>query len=147
MFVRKVSFLAVLVALLALFGGLGAAPAPDPDPLAKEKLEVLRKRLPRVVSDWVGNSDRYGLVDQETMMVKTMRRISDSESRITFEVRVRDEKLAKIELHSELLTIYLRYYDGFWTTNRFEATWEANKTRLNKSARFLMEAIDECQGD
>jgi hypothetical protein len=41
--------------------------------------------------------------------------------------------------------IHLSYYDGAWTTQRYEGTWtdDANPKDNSRGAKFLMAALDE----
>ena len=48
-------------------------------------------------------------------------------------------------LYDDVVTIYLRYYDGAWTTTRYDSSWTPT-VYGNKAVRFLMLAIDKSGG-
>ncbi len=136
--IRSVA-LASLLAALALAPAARAAPAPDPDKAAREKLEALKKRLPRVVTTWA-KVRWYGGCG--VVSVRSVRRLSANEAKITIlsDDPKRDERDANKQ---ELITIYAHYYDGSWVTTRFEATWATPPPWQEKAVRFLMADIDD----
>jgi hypothetical protein len=97
-------------------------------------LEELKKRLPGVVAAWA-KEHWY----KDAVKVRLVRQIGPDEAKITLQCHYQPK-------YYELLTIYLRYYGGHWTTTRFDATWDAKDTHANKAVRFLMLAIDESGG-
>jgi hypothetical protein len=125
--------------------------APDKlDVEAKAKLEVLKKRFPTIVATWVRKHSPVfsGLGEgtyQYTAKVRFIRRTSATTAKITFALEdpreLRDE-----DNTGGLVSIYLSYYDGLWTTTRMESVLGSRmKPYLSdeKVRRYLLLAIDE----
>ena len=125
----RVSHTLPLAAALAF---VTPAPASDPDTAARKGLEALRKRLPGVVASWA--KERWHKDDP--VRLRLVRRVGPAEAKLT--LRMGDDPKT-----DQLLTIYLRFHDGLWTTTRFESTWEGRSSFNDRAARFLMLAIDE----
>jgi hypothetical protein len=104
---------------LALFGP--AAKAAD-DPKAQETFAALKQRLPGVVTEWAKKSGRWD--PKREASVELVRRVAADD---------------------DIVTIYLRYYDGVWTTTRYDTSWTPT-VYGNKAVRFLMLAIDKSGG-
>ena len=121
-----------LAAALALVAPAPAERASDPDLAARKGLESLRKRLPGVVAAWAKERWYKG----DPVRLRLVRRVGPAEAKLT--LRMGDDPKT-----DELLTIYLRYHDGLWTTTRFESTWEGRSSFNDRAARFLMLGIDE----
>jgi hypothetical protein len=122
----------LVLALLLACSTATAAPTPETEALAKEKLEALKKRMPEVAAGWAKEHwYKTGKVE-----FRIARLLDTAEARLTF-VSVDQGG------DQDVLTVYLRYHDGVWYTTRFEASWPANVNFNNKAARFLMLAIDE----
>ena len=134
--------------VLALFTSLlttpawRAAPAPEPDPdrQAREKFEALKKKLPDLVAGWAKNSGHW--YRDDPMEVKLARRTGPAEAKVTI-VSHSFSMGQPNPNNDQLITIYLHYYDGAWTTTRFEASWPSSNGYNNSGAHFLMLAIDE----
>src|SRR5262245_45193938 len=101
--------LAAVAAALALDLSAGAAaPAPAAaGPVgAKARLEALRKRLPGLVQAW----DKQFPVGFEFRLARLT---GPAEAKLSF--RSRDQ--------GYFFSVWLRYYDGRWTTDRFVGSW------------------------
>jgi hypothetical protein len=139
-----------------------AAPAPTDEQLAKAKLEPLRKKLPEVLAEAVNKSERWSMKFEAT--VQSLRQIGPAEAKLTIRLEALagdgNGTLEKVPTSDEVLVIYLTYYDGVWTTRRFDGTWNdleigggagpggggrimARGARNNRAAKFLLAAIDE----
>jgi hypothetical protein len=128
---RRLTMIA-LPALLLLAAAANAAPAPDP---ARQSLEALKKKLPDVVSAW----KKQYLADGQGAEARLIRRVGQARAKVV--VAMGDPKdLARHP--ADLLTVFLCYHDGCWTTVRFTGSWsqEAGK---NWNAHHLMLAIGE----
>jgi hypothetical protein len=118
----------VVAALALLLPPAAGGPTDD----SRAKLESLRKRLPGVVAAWARERWHKG----DPVQLRLVRRVGPDEVKVT--LRCGDDPKT-----DQLLTIYLRYHDGLWTTTRFESTWEGRSSFNDRAARFLMLAIDE----
>jgi hypothetical protein len=163
--VRLTTITSALILVLAFGPAARTAPAPTEEQLAKAKLEILRKKLPETLTDGVNKSERWSMKYEAT--VQSLRLIGPTEAKLTvrLEALSRDQNgtLEKAPASDEILVIYLTYYDGAWTTRRFDGTWNeleatfvaggpggggggrpaARGTRNNRAAKFLLTAIDE----
>ena len=134
-----------VAAALATLCTTAAAAAPAPpasrtEATARTRLEALKKRLPALVDAW--KKKRW--YDSETVKVRLVRLTGTNEAKITLLSEAIDPRTGRSDPNQDkALTIHLRYYDGAWTSTRFEATWPASNDWSNKAARFLMLAIDE----
>lgn len=135
--VRKGIILCVgLIALTILPGA--AAPVPDAARQRQETFETLKKKLPEAVSDVV-KSDSWHICGDAK--VRLIRRIAADEAKVTVVSEVtRDGR--RWPSSDEYLTIYLRYFDGVWTTTRFDASCSTDSL-VTKTAHALMLAIDQ----
>jgi hypothetical protein len=109
-------------------------------PAAEEisvKLEALKKRLPAIVLAW-GNQEQ-SLISLDKVTVRLARRICERKAKITLSLQRKEPN----EDNPWLLSIQLRYYDGAWTTTRWEATWPADSSYMKQMAAELMLRIDE----
>jgi hypothetical protein len=131
-----------LVTLLLAAPAWHAAPAPDPDPdrPAREKFEALKKKLPDLVATWPKDSGRW--YSDARMELKLARRTGPVEAKVTMFCQHFSQGQPDPN-SDQLLTVYLHYHDGAWTTTRFEGTWFPDNHFANRGARFLMLAIDE----
>ncbi len=134
-------FLALL-GLLTFAGPAQTVPAPKESQAALEQLEKLKKRLPGLVAEWQ-KAGRW-VFPSDICEVKLVRRLSPVQAKITIGVSGVSTRTGQREPDSDqLLTIYIQFFEGSWTTTRFEATWGKDGDNHDKSARFLMLAIDE----
>jgi hypothetical protein len=122
---------------------------------AAAKLNQLKKRLPGILREWHKNyppvrEEQYGLGEPEqkpykvTLKLRFVRRTSPTTAKITFLLETRWPEL-KIVNTEQLISIYLSYYDGVWTTTGMEVagfTREVEYAR-DQVRRYLMLAIDE----
>jgi hypothetical protein len=121
---------------------LDAAPAPAPNNKAKEKLEALKKRLPVVLDAWVKERS----VTQSVNLIPVLRRvrlIGDGQAKVVVHLHSRNEAGQASDSALFMVTIYLSFYDGLWTTTRFEWGGYRREKRWEESTPFLMDAIDE----
>ena len=169
---RSAMFLpiAVLVLVCVCGGPLRAAPEANETRVAKDRLDVLKKRLPDLLVDSINKSERWAMKYEAT--VQSLRMIGPAEAKLTIRLEALSAEhtgtLEKVPTSDEVLVIFLSYYDGNWTTKRFEATWidsdpvvvaggfgggpgagggrvapRSSMLRNNRGARFLLAAIDE----
>ena len=109
------------------------------EPLAK--LEELKKRLPGIIATWLKN--RIAFAENYTPNIRVIRRIAPDKAKITFVMEYGQAKSETLD-RDGIMTIYLTYCDGIWTTTGFDADWEEqNAERLKGHALWLMHAIDE----
>ena len=114
-------------------GGELRAPADD----GRAKFEALKKRLPGIVSAWAKTA---WLTEPK---LRLARRTSPTDAKIIFVARpaVRDDDSDCI------FSLYLRYYDGAWTTMRWEAGGEViSQARVGTYMVKLALAVDESMG-
>jgi hypothetical protein len=117
-----------------------AALAPDMDRPAREAFEALKKRLPAVVAAW--NKETFGEeATKYAYEVKSARRIGPAEAKITLTLTFAPGgRPPRVEY---VLVIFLRYYDGSWTTTRYEPRLPMNDAAGARDIHLLMLAIDE----
>jgi hypothetical protein len=135
-----------LVALLAA-PYVDAAPAPD---TSKQKLETLKKKLLGVLNDWVNEDNAHWLTvpfsnSKPTCKpeVRVLRRVSPNRAKAVILFAAYGEN-GRLKNHDVVLTVYLTYQDGCWTTETFEASSLAVDTKqFHPTFAFLMMAIDE----
>jgi len=135
------------LALLIVAPSLDAVPAPDPARLPKQRLEALKKKLPDVVGEWLKKEDSGWPDDRWTHKpkVRVLHRVAAEQAKAVILFEAYD---AKGKLHRELdalLTVFLTYYDGIWTTDKFEVVVRNGNDAgtLRTGFAFLMAAIDE----
>ena len=135
--------LIVLPAIVLMMLSALSAAAPEPtDGKARARLEALKKRLPGIMAAWA--KERW--YRSSKVEVRLVRRTGPAEARvILLSHHLGSDGRANPE-HDEVLTVYLRYFEGAWTTTRFEATWSPGNHYNNRATRFLMLAIDESEG-
>jgi hypothetical protein len=137
-----------LVLLLA-FSLAGAAPAPDPGREAVKKLEELKKRLPEIIAAWLANEGpNFGVLDSGQSEsykpnLRVLRRISPDRAKGVILLATFDKDGKRVGYHDEIVTVFLTYADGCWTTERFETVrnYTADEDRMGWAR--LMLAIDE----
>jgi hypothetical protein len=132
----------IAMALLALALFASAAPAAD-DTKARETFEGLKKRLPEVVTEWAKKSGRWD--PKREAAVELVRRVATDEAKVVIIFKGLDGMGKPDPLYDDIVTIYLRYYDGAWTTTRYDTSWTPT-VYGNKAVRFLMLAIDKSGG-
>ena len=136
----------LLTPLLTLFLALPpghAAPAPElpPDQPAQVAFEALKQKLPKALTDWAGE---YWYRDSQ-VEVRLARRTGPAEAKVT--VLCRSFSMGQPDpQNDQLITVYLHYYEGAWTTTRFEASWSPTSAYNTRAAHFLMLAIDQLGG-
>ena len=130
------------LALLALALCASAAPAAD-DRKAQETFEALKKRLPGVVTEWAKKSGRWD--PKREAAVELMRRVAADEAKVVIVFKGLDGMGKPDPLFDDVVTVYLRYYDGEWTSTRYDSSWTPTVSG-NKAVRFLMLAIDKSGG-
>jgi len=134
------------LALLFLVPHGDAAPAPEPGKKAKEKLETLNKRLPTVVGDWLKDNENtswfsYGRTYSPKLRV--MRRIGPDRAKAVILFEAFDKNGARARYYDALLTVFLTYQDGCWSTERSEVVRRGDNGDFPRACDFLMLAIDE----
>jgi len=128
-----------LIALRTIPGT--AAPAPDADRQPRKTLETLKKKLPQVVTGVV-KSDAWFLGSNECK-VKLVRRIAADEAKIILVLEGNDGDGKHLVRDDDYLVIHLRYFDGAWTTIRFEGSFHPDHVYIKRAAHALMLAIDQ----
>jgi hypothetical protein len=132
--------------VLLLIPHVDAAPAPASDRAAKEKLETLKKRLPDLMSDWLKKKENGDwLPDKFTCNpeLRVLRRVGPDRAKAVILFAMVDDMGARALDFDVLLTVFLTYQDGCWTTERFEVVSRVNEPAARPSLAFLMLAIDE----
>ncbi len=132
----------IVPALLALALFAPAAPAAD-GTKARETFEALKRRLPGGVTEWATKSGRWDPKREAT--VALVRRVAADEAKVAIVFKGLDGMGKPDPLFDDVVTIYLRYYDGAWTTTRYDSSWTPT-VYGNKAVRFLMLAIDKSGG-
>lgn len=139
--------------LLATFTGAGGQILPqEQDDLARQKLATLKKQLPTVLEQhgWVDEIHRevynWGQVSAWELQyeVKLVTRITPTMAKITIAQHCIQPYCRENDRHC-YVTIYLGFFDGHWTTSRFEGTGrfnEKDEASINE-IRELMVEIDE----
>ena len=129
-------------ALLALALFASSAVAAD-DTKARETFEALKRRLPGVVTEWATKSGRWD--PKREGKVELARRVAADEAKVVIVFKGLDGMGKPDPLYDDVVTIYLRYFDGAWTTTRYDTSWTPT-VYGNKAVRFLMLAIDKSGG-
>ena len=129
---------------VALFAATNAAAA-APDPLAKAKLEALKKRLPAILTTWA--QDRYlrmVLGKDYAPVLRRVRTTADAEAKVTIHFCDKPQE-QRTPTPDYLLTVSHRYHDGLWTAVRFQWSYapERGGPPLQEAGHFLLDAIDE----
>jgi hypothetical protein len=103
--------------------------------------------------------------------MESLRLVGPTEAKLTVRLEAlssdRTGAVEKVPTSDEVLVIYLTFYDGAWTTRRFDGTWNdaeivlggvagpgagpgpgggrvaARGTRNTRAAKFLLAAIDK----
>lgn len=130
-----------LVALLAALS-VDAAPAPDS---SKQKLAALKKKLPDLVGDWL-KKEKFTIPPGGTCKseLRVLRRLGANRAKAVILFTAFEKKGARAESWDLLLTVFLSYYDGCWTTETFDASCRSLESKqLRPYFAFLMMAIDE----
>ena len=130
---------AIALAALALCAPAAAAD----DRSARETFDALKQRLPGVVTEWAKKSGRWD--PKREAKVELVRRVAADEAKVTLVFKGLDGMGKPDPLYDDVVTIYLRYYDGAWTTTRYDSSWTPT-VYGNKAVRFLMLAIDKSGG-
>lgn len=153
---REIRFatLGVLVfATMLLAQRAVAAPAVDEAETAKKTFATLKEKLPKVMEEW---SKEHKTKTSDTCEVKSIRQIGATEAKATI-VLSTDDPSGKPRV-TQVVVIFLQYYDQRWTTTRFEhsekrrtvqaggfgAEGGAVQVPNDLPLRLLMLAIDEC---
>src|SRR5262245_298845 len=120
------SAFATIVVALAV-----TVPAPDPGAEAKQKLEILKKKMPDVVAKWVKGGGFAG-------SLRVAKQLDHNTAKLVY---LLDQNGAR----PEGFTIYLSFYNACWSTTHYKATWtdESHCVDLNRAVWLLMLAIDE----
>jgi len=122
-------FLALFVTLAAC-APAGADPAPARARDAKTRLEELKRKLQDIVVEWA---------DREEMghaWFSRVRQIGPDEAKITV-------VLKEAGSPRNVVTVFLRFYDGLWVTTRYEASWLTIDLTRHRAAEILMVNIDD----
>jgi hypothetical protein len=116
---------AMLTSALLLSGTINStsAPAPRPNLEMKRILELVQKKIPVTLSDWIKNEDKVVSGDVQ-VYVKLARNISQTETKMTIQYKMSRQTalLDVLQEEIEYLTLYLRYYDNHWTVTAFHST-------------------------
>ena len=142
----RVTFLCC-VALLVV-PSVDAAPAPAPGLKAKEQLEALKKRLPSILGDWLKENNQHfswmGTDWTYKPEVRLLRRVGPERAKVAILFTAADADGRRDSDRDVLLTIFLAYQDGCWTTEQFEVNIRNFGVRPPRTTfAFLMLAIDE----
>ena len=140
----------LFIASLLAFTHIDAAPAPG---LSKQKLEDLKKRLPRTLNDWVKvyeNSWLNSSLETEVVCkpeLRVFRRIGPNRAKVVIlfaAFGIKKDDRFRLRSEDVVLNIYLSYQDGCWSTESFEAfSQEVESKKLRSIFAFLVMAIDE----
>jgi hypothetical protein len=137
--IRFVTLGLLVAAMMLLTERVGAAPAVDEAEMAKKTFATLKQKLPKLLEEWGYKAN--------ACEVKSARQIGATEAKVTI-VFSSDDPSGKPKV-TQVLVVFLQYYDKHWTTTRFEnsignrgggGAQLANELTL----RLLMLAIDEC---
>ena len=123
-----------------------AVPAPDPGRLPKQRLDALKKRLPALVDDWSKKRENIGWLPNQGACkaeLRVMRQVGPDRAKVVILFEAFDRTGERAVNYDVLLTVFLSYHDGFWTTERFEALNHVNGEALRTIFAFLMLVIDE----
>jgi hypothetical protein len=146
---RSIAVVVFAIALILSFGLPGeAAPTPSEEQPAKAKLEALKKKLPDCLKEYIDNCDvenhRWECIYKTS--VPTLRMTGPAEAKLTVRLEafrnIGVKGVVKRPNEDAVLVIYLTYYDGVWTTRRFDGTWSEGHFNTI-GTKFLMSAIDE----
>jgi hypothetical protein len=150
----RASFLCL--AVLFLVPHVDAAPAPEPGRAAKAKLAALKKKLPDILDEWkktrvcdlqvedgtTGKVVARGSIKLGKPELRVLRRVGPERAKVVilFPYYELTERKPRQDV---LLTIFLSYQDGCWTTERSESFGKHNAFFDSTDSAFLMLAIDE----
>jgi hypothetical protein len=140
----RTSLLCLVVIFMAT--QLDAAPAPDQRHKAKEKLEALKKRLPDLVGEWAKKRENTGWLPRQGTYnpeLRVLRRLGPDRAKAVILFTAFDVAGGQAPSYDVLLTIFLTYHEGCWTTERFEASNRTNGEAVRPTFAFLMLEIDE----
>ncbi len=115
--------LIVMVGSLLLAGHktAGMAPAPEVD-RKKESFEGLKKKLPSVVAERLKKElGQFAELKNLKVEVQLARFTGPSEAKVTLYITMEVEDYVTLEV-PQYLSAYLRFYDGQWTTTRFDCS-------------------------
>jgi hypothetical protein len=135
-----------IIAATMLCSSGHAAPALDEEMATKKSFSTLKERLPKAVEAWLKD---VGYEKHYVAEVKSARRIEATKGKVAIVVSRIDSsgnvppKVVSVEL---VVMIFLQYYDGRWTTTRFEPLTDKDRDWL-KDLGVLMVAIDESDGN
>jgi len=96
-------------------------------------LEALKKELPQAVARWGGADTK----------VKLVRRFAKDEAKIVLVKEDHDDKGKRLPDNDAYMIIYLRYFEGTWTSTRFEASWLYDNDEGKRMTYAIMLAIDQ----
>jgi hypothetical protein len=117
-----------------------AAPAPDVDRQAKDKLAELARKLPAALEDaWAKNPCRMNdrsVVFRKDLRLHRVRLTGPAEAKVS----VRFMSVTKDGEHFIPIDLSLRYYDGRWTTlpPLPDTSWD-----MDYAQRWLAQVIDD----
>jgi hypothetical protein len=136
----------VILALALAIPSVAAVPSPSPDREARDKLEALKKRLPDIVGEWMKKEGGASWLRNNWTCVpevRVLRRVAPKGAKAVIRFAASDENGVRDWRGDVLLTIFLTYQDGCWTTERFEAVGYTDPGTFRTIFAFLMLAIDE----
>jgi hypothetical protein len=137
----------LFLAVLFIVPHVEAAPVPDSGRAAKTKLEELKKRLPPILDEWLKERTPNFIHANDTCYkqeVRVLRRVGPERAKAVILLAAADREDRRQTGRDVLLTIYLSYQDGCWTTEQFEANSQGIDMRPFRDVfAFLMLAIDE----
>ncbi|HEY7427088.1 MAG TPA: hypothetical protein VH682_22830 [Gemmataceae bacterium] len=133
----------VCLAVMLIVPHIEAAPVPDPGRVGKAKLEELKKKLPDIFGEWkkVRAWRKNGSYPEPELRV--LRRIGPERAKAVLLFPHFGSTGNRVPRHDMLLTIFLCYQDGYWTTERFETFGAESHSYERSDFAFLMLAIDE----
>lgn len=130
------------LAVMFIVPQVDAAPAPVPGLKAKEKLEVLKKRLPAVLEAWAKES-QIGYPFIYIPVLRRVRAIGNAEAKVVIFLHYRDDQGEVKDKVDYILTVYITYYEGLWTAIRVQGSHPEGNRSWTHATQMLMDAIDE----
>ena len=115
----------------------------------------MKKRLPGILERWKkdhnplpGVKNWDGTELSYTITIRTGRRTSPTTAKITFLMEYNSVAAPALTEWAGIVSIYLSYFDGVWTSTGMEAAWnngtgEAYANGLVR--RYLLPTIDEME--
>jgi hypothetical protein len=141
---RNATALVLLLACPTAF----ATPAPDTAEKAKERLEAMKKRLPEVVEGWYRRQGVMPWLPPGCTCrteLRLVRRLAPDRAKAVLLLAAYGDAGKRWEGGDVLLTVFLSFQDGCWTSERFElvGSGPAPERLARLPVALLVLAIDE----